>query len=101
MSDEDGNDGFGEGEEDIGELLTQSELSDEGFYECSMIGTEPIQEPQQLSETEAKHRNPKAPINLQVPARNSLHGVVIVKKPKAEQPPKLRNASTKVLGIDP
>lgn len=95
MSDEDGNDGFDEDEEDLGELLAQSELSDEGFNKHPTLGTKSIRKPQQLSKTEAMHRNPPSPktsINLILPPRKSLDGILLVKKPKAKQPPKTKDA---------
>ncbi|KAL8791284.1 MAG: hypothetical protein Q9195_005973 [Heterodermia aff. obscurata] len=98
-SDDDGNDGFGEDEEDIGELLARSELSDQGFDECPMAGTEPPPKPQQLSETDTMHGNPsspEAPINLKILPRKPPDRILVVKKSKAKRSPKTKYALTKV-----
>ena len=61
MSEEDGNNGLRDDEEeDIGELLAQSELSGKGFDKCSVDGAGPIRKPQQLSDRKVMYRAPKA-----------------------------------------
>ena len=78
MSDEHGNEGLGEDEEDLGDLLEQSELSGKGFNERERIRTEPTQKPRQLSETKKTHRKPRSPkasIDLKGPPQASSKGL--------------------------
>ena len=77
MSDEDGNEGFGGDEEDLGDLLEQSELSGKGFDKGEKIRTKPTQKLRQLSDTKKTHRkpcSPKASIDLKGPPQASSKG---------------------------